>query len=393
MKENENRRSPLPEREAPEKKNIFKEIETDLDLSFFDRDKKRSQTELKDRKTAGRRTRRSGGGDHSRLFVVSAIALAAVVILIMVFALGGGDDRSSEEAQGTAAEISAEGTEALDAAAEETLETEEPSILRSCDIPEISMLITDYFNYRLAADAEGLYGVFGKAEDAGIDTVREMLSAQAGWIQSFDNVTVRIADGLDKDSKICFVTYDINFRRTDTAAPGIMYCYVEKRDGSYVIDETLESDKVELIDSLLAEPEVEELITEVDNSLSNALGYDSDLALIYTAFNNGEIYEESNYDPEREPEVNLFTDPSDSVLVETSAGDGSTGIEVTGAEGTDAAGAEITGSEAEAPAADAAASGEGAAAETAASAEDAAGDNGAGAADASAPSEIVIEQE
>lgn len=340
MKENDNRRSPLTEGEAPEKKNIFKEIETDLDLSFFDRDKKRSQTELKDRKTAGRRTRRSGGGDHSRLFVVSAIALAAVVILIMIFALGGGDDRSSEEAQGTAAEISAEGTEALAAASEETEETEEPSLLRSCDIPEISMLITDYFNYRLAADAEGLYGVFGKAADAGMDTVREMLSAQAGWIQSFDNVTVRIADGLDQDSKVCFVTYDINFRRTDTAAPGIMYCYVEKQDGSYVIDETLESDKVELIDSLLAEPEVEELITEVDNSLSNALGYDSDLALIYTAFNNGDIYEESNYDPEREPEVNLFTDPSDSVLVETSAGD-----------------------------------------------------NAAGAADASAPSEIVIEQE
>ena len=306
----------------------------------------------------------------------------------MIFALGGGDDRSAEEDQGTAAEISAEGTEALAAASEEIEETEESSLLRSCDIPEISMLITDYFNYRLAADAEGLYGVFGKAADAGMDTVREMLSAQAGWIQSFDNVTVRIADGLDQDSKVCFVTYDINFRRTDTAAPGIMYCYVEKQDGSYVQDETLESDKVELIDSLLAEPEVEELITEVDNSLSNALGYDSDLALIYTAFNNGEIYEESNYDPEREPEVNLFTDPSDSVLVETSAGAGSVSIEATAAKGTDAAGAEIAGSGVETPAADAAASGEGTAAETEDSAEDA-----AGAADASATSEIVIEQE
>ena len=74
---------------------------------------------------------------------------------------------------------------------------------------------------------------------------------------------------------------------------------------------------MELIDSLLSEPEVDELITEVDNELSNVLGYDSDLALIYTAFTNGDIYDESNFDPDREPEVNLFTDPMDSVLIET----------------------------------------------------------------------------
>ena len=381
LKENENGRSSINEGEAPEKKNIFKEIETDLDLSFFDRDKKRSQTGTGNRKTAGARARgRSEGGGHSRLFVVSAIVLAVLVILILVFAMGGKEDKEAPSPEESAAELSAAAEVSSDGADGAT-ETEEASVLRDCDIPEISMLINDYFNYRLAADAEGLYKIFGKAEDAAMDTVREMLSAQAGWIQSFDNVHIRLANGLTQDSKVCFITYDINFRRTDTAAPGIMYCYVEKQDGSYVIDETLESDKVELIDSLLAEPEVDELITEVDNSLSNVLGYDSDLALIYTAFSNGEIYEESNYDPDREPEVNLFTDPSDSVLVETSAGDGSTGSEEV-TEGKGSAGMEAAGSAPEI-------SGVGDTTADGASESEV----GVSTEEISAPSEIVIEQE
>lgn len=291
------------------------DIKTDLDLSFFDRKKRRSSDDSNISRTAGRRSRAKGSSGHGRLFAVCAAVIVLVLAAVLAFMLKGGDGGATDEADAAAASVTAEVSAD---ASEETETSEDASVLRSCDIPEISMLIDSYFSFRHSADVEGLYQLFGKSEDAYMEDLREQLTAQASWIQGFGGIEIWLANGLDADSKICFVTYDINFRRTDTDAPGIMYCYVEKSDGgSYIIDEQLESDKVELIDSLLSEPEVDELITEVDNELSNVLGYDSDLALIYTAFTNGDIYDESNFDPDREPEVNLFTDPMDSVLIET----------------------------------------------------------------------------
>ena len=300
---------------APEKKDIFKDIETDIDLSFFDRDKRRTSGDGK-RSLKDIRSRRKNGGPDGRLLLAVIGGIAALVIIIAIVmavtSLGG--------AEGTKESAEAVLSEASGGAEAEVMETEAEQLLKLCDIPEISMLIEEYFNYRLSADVEGLYRVFGRAEDAYMDTAREKLSAQAGWIQGFNNIEVYIAPGLDETSRVAFIRYDINFRRTDTDAPGIMYCYIEKdAEGAYVIRESLESDKYEYIESLLSEPSVDELITETDNALSNALSYDSDLALIYTSFMNGAIYEESNFDPEREPEVNLFTDPSDSVLIESTA--------------------------------------------------------------------------
>lgn len=291
------------------------DIKTDLDLSFFDKEKRRSSDDSNISRTAGRRSRAKGSSGHGRLFAVCAAVIVLILAVVLIFMLRGRAGDTAKEDEAAAASVTAEVSAD---APEETETSEEASVLRSCDIPEISMLIDSYFSLRQNADVEGLYQLFGKSEDAYMEDLREQLTAQASWIQGFGGIEIWLANGLDADSKVCFVTYDINFRRTDTDAPGIMYCYVEKVDGgSYIIDEQLESDKVELIDSLLAEPEVDELITEVDNELSNVLGYDSDLALIYTSFTNGDIYDESSFDPDREPEVNLFTDPMDSVLIET----------------------------------------------------------------------------
>ena len=302
--------------QASGKKDLFNEIETDLDLSFFDREKKRSKGDKDIRKTRRRASAGGGMGDHGRLIIVSAAVILAAVIALIFFLKG----RAGEEGIGAEAQasiVSAPGTEEMTSDASASEEAED-SLLRSCDIPEISMLMDSYFSMRLAADAEGLYGIFGKAEDGAIESVREKLKAQASWIQAFNGIEVRLAKGLSDNSWVCFVTYSINFRRTDTDAPGIMYCYVEKGDdGSYHINDAPDADRINYMQSLIEEPEIQDLITETDNALSNVLGYDSDLALIYTSFINGEIYDETNIDMDREPEVNLFTDPMDSVLIET----------------------------------------------------------------------------
>ena len=310
----------LDKKEAPDMPGASEENkakDTDLDLSFFDKDRlrQRSRSRIKGKRAAaGSRSRGGAPMDRSRLIFVSAAAIILILIIAALFALlrnGGKTDPDNGGAEIQDVSMAPATASAMD-------DSRQAETLRACDIPEISMLIDSYFSCRLSADAEGLYALFGREPDQSMDLLSEKLRAEASWIQSFNDVAIWLAAGLDGDSKVCFVTYSVNFRRTDTNAPGIMYFYVEKdENGSYIIDESLDSEKLTLINSLLSEPEVEEMVTETDNELSNVLGYDSDLALIYTAFTDGSIYEESSYDPEREPEVNLFIDPQDSVLVAT----------------------------------------------------------------------------
>ena len=46
------------------------------------------------------------------------------------------------------------------------------------------------------------------------------------------------------DSYVVYVTYDVKFRRVDTLAPGLMWCYVVKNDnGDYIIRENVVGDE------------------------------------------------------------------------------------------------------------------------------------------------------
>ena len=122
--------------------------------------------------------------------------------------------------------------------------------------------------------------------------------------------------GLEEDERVCIIRYKINFRRTNTNAAGIMYCYMTRRsDGSWQILENPDSQRVKYLNEKLQDPDVIAMQDEVDSELRSALASDSDLALIYTSFLNGEIYNETAPDVNREQEVDLFLNPEDSDLV------------------------------------------------------------------------------
>ena len=66
--------------QASGNKDLFNEIETDLDLSFLDREKKRSKGDKDIRKTRRRASAGGGMGDHGRLIIVSAAVILAAVM-------------------------------------------------------------------------------------------------------------------------------------------------------------------------------------------------------------------------------------------------------------------------------------------------------------------------
>lgn len=269
--------------------------------------------------------------EYGRLLVIPAVCLVLMVLIMIAEAVTGAKAGISESEAVSAASaetggpLSENGGAAANEAAEpaeasesETAETEapiDPNKLRVCDVPAIDSLINEYFAARLSADADTLYRLFGRTGDTGKEALTKKLEAQASWIQSYDGIEIYTLPGMDEDSRVCIIRYKINFRRTDTMAPGIMYCYVMRgSDGSFVIGENLPSDIVKHVNEKLEDADVIAMQDEVNAELKNALDSDSDLALIYTSFLNGEIYNETAPDLNSEQEVDLFLNPEDSDL-------------------------------------------------------------------------------
>lgn len=244
--------------------------------------------------------------EYGRLLVIPLIAVILMAVILVL-------DKSPETDPGAAASQTESEAESQSVSGAETGASDEDA-LQICEIPEIRMLISDYFDARLAADTDRLYEIFGRKDDSRKEKVASMLKTQAAWIQAFQNIEIYALPGKENDARLCIVTYDIDFRRTDTLAPGIMYSYVQRdADGKYIIAENLRKETRDYINEKLEEKPVKELRTKINNELQNALAKDGTLALIYTSFNNGEIYSETNLEEDDEPEVNLLT-PENSDL-------------------------------------------------------------------------------
>lgn len=258
--------------------------------------------------------------EYGRLLVIPAICILLMLLILLCEAIAGsGTERPAAQTAAVTAEASGEESPAAEAAGESLPEETQvdPNKLAACEDPAINRLFDEYFTARLAADTDTLYRLFGRSGDAsGQEELTSRLRAQASWIQSYDGISVYTMPGLADGDRVCIIRYKINFRRTNTNAPGIMYCYVQAQgDGSYRILENPDSETVKYINQKLEDPDVIAMQEEVNAELRSALSSDSDLALIYTSFLNGEIYNETAPDVNREQEVDLFLNPEDSDLV------------------------------------------------------------------------------
>ncbi len=280
-------------------------------LEDIDRDITKKRGRGRAKTSAGKNSKTAGFGsfdlmdslrEHGRLLVIPAICILLIIVIVFL-----GKKNNITEVKTV---------ETVEAAVQETTASEPEIKLKKCEIPEINILVTEYFDARLNADTDRLYKMFNKNLTQGKDEAGEELEAQRSWIQSFKDIQAYELPGLENDARLLFITYNIDFRRTDTLAPGIMYCYVIKNaDGEYIFAENLLKDQINYINEMLEREDVSELRRSVNNSLSNALNEDSTLALIYTSFVNGEIYKEYDLDIDREQEVDLFLNPEDSDLV------------------------------------------------------------------------------
>ena len=311
-----------------------------------------------------RRTRsRRSDADKIKYIRMAAIPLAVVIVLVIIImvmdkkpdgkeaaATPGTGISTDSNASGADISISGDGTEARDADVEpdESQYTTDFSHyeLAKDAVPQVNLLISEYFQAKIDQDAEKLYGLFGKSADEGLQARREELKSVAVYIEDYQDIVCYTKPGLTADSYVVYVTYEVKFRRVDTLAPGLMWCYVLKDDsGNYIIRENVVGDEADYVAKQNQSEDVRLLSKQVNERLRQAIESDTLLAGIYGDLRNGAVVSSSEEEGQ-DSMVSLEDDGAGSQGADESgalAPENSAGAAGGSAQGSDASGEHAAG--------------------------------------------------
>lgn len=264
--------------------------------------------------------------EKKALLPVLVVPLVVIVLMIIIVLADYGKKRAAEPAAATetvetepsetetmAAEPESDSTEldtADESAAEEETSGDEngdpyaTETLMHDSVPEVLDLMKKYFAARASADADTMneiYGISGLSFTE-LEHEKTRLRSNSKYVQEFDNITTYVCNGATADSWLVYALADIKFHSVKTAAPMIMWCYVEKdSEGNYHIiqDENLSEEVLQLIDVSNHSEEVRKLASSVNVKLKEALNSDEDLNSVYGVLRDGSPV----YDNGDEPEV------------------------------------------------------------------------------------------
>ena len=200
-------------------------------------------------------------------------------------------------------------------------------------VPEVLSLMKKYFTARASGDADTMneiYGVSGLSFTE-LEHEKTRLRSNSKYVQEFENITTYVRDGVTADSWLVYALADIKFHSVKTAAPMIMWCYVEKdSEGNFHIinDADLSENVLQFVETSNHSEEVRKLASSVNVKLKEALNSDEDLNSVYGVLRDGSPV----YDDGQEPEVVIGEEESsgsgtDSVEAEVSVGEESSETE------------------------------------------------------------------
>ena len=265
----------------------------------------------------------SADAEKKALLPVLVIPLVVIVLMIVIVLADYGKKRAEEppavtetaeteeQEPETMAETGESAETETDTAAEAETEASEENgdpytteNLTHDSVPEVLSLMKKYFTARASGDADTMneiYGVSGLSFTE-VEHEKTRLRSNSKYVQEFDNITTYVRDGATADSWLVYALADIKFHSVKTAAPMIMWCYVEKdSEGNYHIikDENLSEEVLQLIDVSNHSEEVRKLASSVNVKLKEALNSDEDLNSVYGVLRDGSPV----YDNGDEPEV------------------------------------------------------------------------------------------
>ena len=248
--------------------------------------------------------KRSGKGfddktKYARLLAIPAAIVIVLLIVILVMDKKPGNSKpvSDSTVSDVSSDISIE-DDSQSSADDDSVEPDNNEYnqdfsayeLQKDAYPQVNELISTYLQAKVDQDVQTLYKVFGKEEDDRMDERKQQLKDEAVYIEDYQDITCYTKAGMTDDSYVVYVTYDVKFRRVDTLAPGLMWCYVVKNDnGDYIIRENVVGDEADYVAGQNQTEDVRLLSTQVNERLKQAIESDSLLAGIYKDLSNGAV--------------------------------------------------------------------------------------------------------
>lgn len=250
----------------------------------------------------GRKRSGKGFDDKTKYARLLAIPAAIVIVLLIVILVmdkkpGSSKPVSDSTVSDVSSDISIE-DDSQSSADDDSVEPDNNEYnqdfsayeLQKDAYPQVNELISTYFQAKVDQDVQTLYKVFGKEEDDRMDERKQQLKDEAVYIEDYQDITCYTKAGMTDDSYVVYVTYDVKFRRVDTLAPGLMWCYVVKNDnGDYIIRENVVGDEADYVAGQNQTEDVRLLSTQVNERLKQAIESDSLLAGIYKDLSNGAV--------------------------------------------------------------------------------------------------------
>ena len=248
--------------------------------------------------------KRSGKGFDDKTKYARLLAIPAaivIVLLIVILVMDKKPGNSKPVSDSTVSDVSSDISIEDDSQSSSDDDSVEPDNkeytqdfsayeLQKDAYPQVNELISTYFQAKVDQDVQTLYKVFGKEEDDRMDERKQQLKDEAVYIEDYQDITCYTKAGMTDDSYVVYVTYDVKFRRVDTLAPGLMWCYVVKNDnGDYIIRENVVGDEADYVAGQNQTEDVRLLSTQVNERLKQAIESDSLLAGIYKDLSNGAV--------------------------------------------------------------------------------------------------------
>lgn len=208
-------------------------------------------------------------------------AVAFILLVVILVALS---NKENEADQQKAAEIIEE--QQAEQQEQETENVEQANSLSTEEYPEINNLIQRYFTSMANNDVETLKGILAEV----LPEDEEAVKKGSEYTESYNNIICYTKPGQTENSYVVFASYEAKFVGINTTAPGLLSFYVlTKEDGSLYIQNKLEDDIKEYIQSIVADDtEVANLFEASQKRYEQALEDDAALKEFVASLESGE---------------------------------------------------------------------------------------------------------
>ncbi|MGI6107632.1 MAG: hypothetical protein ACOX8B_06815 [Lachnospiraceae bacterium] len=172
---------------------------------------------------------------------------------------------------------------------QDTDETEEERVQQDSN-PEITALMERLLNAIRDGDIDTLNDIIVRDTELDADSI----TAEARYIEGFDNISCYTIDGLVDGTYIVYLYYEERYLNIGTAVPDLHRYYVcTNDDGTLYIDMREHDGEVDAyMEEVSQWPEIQALVSDVNTKLQDAVNSDAALADFITRLQNGTLTEE-----------------------------------------------------------------------------------------------------